>query len=146
MPACTPPLAEDVESLCKVVNEVTRDNTLGTPARKLERIASRSPEYTKGALENKNDNLAQKLAAAPIEGRYQALVDVAKSVGKNDYKCKPYEQLLYSIVIEEQAKKKEAEQQKAEAAAATPPPEPAPVKQETKQIKQTKKKKKKHKR
>jgi hypothetical protein len=143
--ACSSPLAEDVDTFCKVASEVQRDGNLGTTARKLERITTRAPEYSKAALENKADNLSQKLQTAPVENRYKVLLDTAKAAGKSDYKCTSYEMLLYAQRVEEQQKQKDAEA-KPDAGVQEIKTDTTPPKQETKTDQPSAKKKKKKKR
>lgn len=146
--ACGPTLSEDFDSFCRVVNEVNKDNSLGTEE-KLAKIAGRSAEYMKSAESMAADNVWQKLNNAPPDKKYASLVDSARSAGKADYKCGGYEKMLVMFTVEQAAKQKAAEEKAAAAAAAAaaasaqPDPKAGATADAGKATKKGKKKKKK---
>jgi hypothetical protein len=119
--ACSNPQGEDLDTFCKVVNDVNRDSSQPTAEAKLAKINERSAEYTKGGADS-----WKKLAAAPNDGKkYGMLMEAAKAAGKTDYKCTGFEKLLATAAVEETAKQKALEEKPDASAAPEEKPKPA---------------------
>src|SRR5262245_60270873 len=97
---CGPSQSEDFDQFCRVVNETNKENALNEE-QKLEKITSRSEEYTKAEESKGADSAWKRIAAAPIDQKYALLESSAKAAGKGDWRCKGYEALLIKIIVQQ---------------------------------------------